>query len=53
MIIGQDEYNRLMDEISFSGIQRATCVQCNYMFAFEQGTLQGNLKDDLGNLLTK
>jgi len=53
MIIGEEEYNRLMDEISFSGFQTTTCCQCNNMFVFEAGSVQGNLKDDFGNLLTK
>jgi len=52
-LLGVDEYNRLMDEVTFSGLQATTCVKCNNAFVFESGAVHGNLKDDTGKLLTK
>ncbi len=43
----------MMDEISFSGFQQTACVKCGDTFAFEPGAIQGNMKDDMGKLLSR
>lgn len=51
--MGEEEYNKMMDEISFSGFQQTACVKCGDTFAFEPGAIQGNMKDDMGKLLSR
>jgi hypothetical protein len=42
-----------MDELAFSPLQTVSCIKCKQAFVFEPGKIQGNLKDDHGNLLTQ
>jgi len=53
MILGETEYISLIDEITFGDLQTATCMNCNNAFLFESGVAQGNIKDDMGNILAK
>ena len=50
-LLGEEEYSRLEEESIMGSL--ISCVNCKNKFSFEPGKIQGNMKDEHGNKLTR